>query len=197
MADGSYVWETITEEEHFLLKRIVSSHKQTTLQGGAGDLVGMGNIILITGVTIILFHYSLSVLWHDHCITMQLQLYYILDTEGSWIKLHIHELHDLYSLLSIIWVNKSRRVHSAFWWENLKERPTYTFTFTQVQWCSYCCKMEQLLKILHMSHLCILQTNNLVHIFHQNFSIHFRVLQWMVILSLLPQKFKWTPKWYC
>jgi hypothetical protein len=33
---------------------------------------------------------------------------------GRWIKLHIHQLHDLHSLLRIIWVNKSRRMHSAF-----------------------------------------------------------------------------------
>ena len=29
---------------------------------------------------------------------------------GSWTKLHIDKLHDLYSLPSITWVNKSRMV---------------------------------------------------------------------------------------
>jgi hypothetical protein len=43
----------------------------------------MGNVILITCVTIILFHYRLPVLRHDHSITTQLQLYYILDIGGS------------------------------------------------------------------------------------------------------------------
>jgi hypothetical protein len=35
---------------------------------------------------------------------------------GSRIKLHIDELHDLYCLPSIIWVNKSRKVEGSGMW---------------------------------------------------------------------------------
>jgi len=93
---------------------------------------------------------------------------------GSWIKLHIDELHDLYSLPSIIWVNKSRRVEGSgmwnVWWGEGKKNaysilvvkpqgkspptplslPKYNNAVIAVKWNSY-------LKISYMSHLCILQ----------------------------------------
>jgi len=56
------------------------------------------------------------------------------EVTGEWRKLHNEELSDLYSLLNIVWVVKSRRMRWAghvacmgegctgFWWGNLRER---------------------------------------------------------------------------
>jgi len=58
------------------------------------------------------------------------------EVTGEWRKLHNEELSDLYSLPSIVWVVKSRRLRWAghvvrigegrgvqgFWWGNLRER---------------------------------------------------------------------------
>jgi hypothetical protein len=55
------------------------------------------------------------------------------EVTGEWRKLHNEELNDLYSLPSIVWVVKSRRMRWAghvtrigectwCWWGSLKER---------------------------------------------------------------------------
>jgi hypothetical protein len=58
------------------------------------------------------------------------------EVTDEWRKLHIEELHDLYSTLSIISIIKSRRIrwaghvarmgrrgtHIDYWWESQKER---------------------------------------------------------------------------
>ena len=58
------------------------------------------------------------------------------EVTGEWRKLHIEELNDLYSLLNIIRLIKSRRMrwaghvariggrgaYTGFWWGNLRER---------------------------------------------------------------------------
>jgi hypothetical protein len=115
---------------------------------------------------------------------------------GSWIKLHIDELHDLYSLPSIIWVNKLRRVEGSGMWnvwggggEGKKnayiilvvkpqgKSPPTPLSLSKHNNAVIAAKWNSYLMISHMSHLCILKKTNMLHTFHQNFSIHFRSLQ--------------------
>jgi hypothetical protein len=58
------------------------------------------------------------------------------EVTGGWRKLHSEELHNLYSMPSIIRMLKSRRItwaghvarigrrgmHTGYWWESQKER---------------------------------------------------------------------------